>query len=120
MDISRLSSAPAGRPAGSAYSATARSTTVDATAPSAAHQRARSKPQVERVVQGELLQREPARYQSTRAFIDERGLEYSQSTRAANPAETAHNRAAIALYLNNARPDAVAESARGRAVNYFV
>ena len=73
---------------------------------------------VERVLQGELLQRESTAYQSTRAFIDERNLELAQPVGWQNGS---FNRSATAIsrYLNNTGPDAAAGFSQGRSVNFF-
>jgi hypothetical protein len=79
----------------------------------------RGSEQVERVVQGELLQRENTRYQSTRAFLDERA--FDQSLTGQREVMTApRSRAAISLYLNNAGREVAATSEQGRSINYFV
>ncbi len=125
MDISRLSSASSGHAAGGIYRAATRTASVEAGA--AAGARARGPAPVEptfkgeRVVQGELLQRERGTYQSTRAYIDERGLDFRHSGDGARDAAvTGGGRAAITRYLNNAQVEALGDRARGRAVNYFV
>ncbi len=121
MDISRLPVTPALRPA-SAPKPTSR----QAAAPAQAGERladgaAResSRGSDKRVLQGELLQRQTATYQSTRAFIDERILQRAQpagwQTDSLN-----RTRVAIAHYLNNTTPAAAAGSDRGRSVNFFV
>jgi hypothetical protein len=72
-----------------------------------------------RVLQGELLLREHASYQSTRAFIDERSLDQAQP--AGLQAESfTQARVAISSYLSNTRPDTGGEIGRGGAVNFFV
>jgi len=119
MEISRPSlAASGGRSVGTAYTGTARATAVEQPAP-AARARVRSSDQVERVVQGELLQRENTHYQSTRAFIDERA--FDQSLSGQREAMTApRSRAAISLYLNNAGREVAAAPEQGRSINYFV
>lgn len=73
----------------------------------------------ERVVQGELLQRERTPYQSTRGFVAEHNM--SRARFAGEPRNPGNpSRAAIHQYLNNTRPEAIAEQARGRSVNFFV
>jgi hypothetical protein len=73
----------------------------------------------QRVVQGELLHREHALYQSTRAFIDERKLDRAQPVgRQAESVKQA--RTAISQYLNNTGPEAGAEISQGSSVNFFV
>jgi hypothetical protein len=120
MEISRPSlAASGGRSVGTAYTGAARAAAVEQPAPAAARPRVRSSDQVERVVQGELLQRENTRYQSTRAFIDERA--FDQSLSGQREAMTApRSRAAISLYLNNAGREATAAPEQGRSINYFV
>jgi len=119
MEISRLPLTSAGRPASTAYTGTTRAVETEAVAAAVSSRpRARSSEQVERVVQGELLQRERTLYQSTRAFIDERDFDHALSDSGrANAAP--RSRAAISLYLNNARPEPVAGLAQGRSINYF-
>lgn len=120
MEISRSSlAASGGRTAGTAYTSTARATAVEQPAPAAARSRVRGGEQVERVVQGELLQRESARYQSTRAFINERAFDQSLSGHR-EAATVPRSRAAISLYLNNTGREVVAGPAQGRSINYFV
>ncbi len=81
--------------------------------------RPRSRESFGRVVQGELLQRERTPYQSTRGFVAEHNMGRARSTTEqgdiGNP-----SRAAIHQYLNNTRPETIAEQARGRSVNFFV
>jgi len=73
----------------------------------------------ERVVQGELLQREGMHYQSTRAFLIERSMERAQPAER-QPASLYHSRPAIARYLNHSRPESVPDPTRGRSVNLVV
>lgn len=82
-------------------------------------QRPRSRESFERVVQGELLQRERTPYQSTRGFVAEHNM---GRARYANEQRDSGNssRTAIHQYLNNTRPEAIAERARGKSVNFFV
>jgi hypothetical protein len=118
MEISRLPLTSAGRPASTTYTGTTRAAETEAVAAVSSRPRARSSEQVERVVQGELLQRERTFYQSTRAFINERDFDQALSDSGrANVAP--RSRAAISLYLNNARPEAVASLAQGQSINYF-
>ena len=81
--------------------------------------RARVAGTFERVVQGELLERERAQYQSTRAFLIERSMEGAQPAerQSASPYQT---RPAIARYLNHSQPESVPELTRGRSVNLVV
>lgn len=81
--------------------------------------RQRSRAPVERVVQGELLERDRYRYSTTRSFLHEHSLDQ------ASPVErgaVSHfsNRGAISQYLNHVRPEPVAELTQGKAVDYFV
>jgi hypothetical protein len=74
---------------------------------------------VERAVQGELLPREHTRNPSTRAWLAARTLEH------ALPGEGGAGigrqaRSAILGYLNNTRPEAIAELLQGQSVNAFV
>lgn len=118
MEISRSSlAASGGRPANTAYTGTARAAAVEQPAPAAVRSRVRGSEQVERVVQGELLQRERLRYQSTRAFIDERAFDQSLS---GHRETVTASRSAISLYLNNTGREVVAGPSQGRSVNYFV
>lgn len=82
--------------------------------------RARAPGAFERIVQGELLEREGAtRYQSTRAFLIERSVERAQPAEQ-QPASLYQTRPAIARYLNHSRPESVPELTRGRSVNLIV
>ena len=71
MDITRLPVTPLGRPASASPHSTRQIASVDAVARpgAAAAGPARSEASRERVVEGELLQRRPVFYQSTRDFI---------------------------------------------------
>ena len=120
MDISRLPISPLARPATSPLKNTRQAAYAEPVAPVE-----RLKPQtrvgesVERVVQGELLHREGTPYQSTRAFIDERTMDQTQSANhQAEPPGTA--RSAISRYMNNTQPESLSELTRGKAVNFFV
>lgn len=121
MDISRLPAAPLLRPASATYTAAAppHASAEGVGAVRSARPASRSGEGVERVVQGELLQRERTPYQSTRAFIDERRFEQAssggQQSGAGRP-----SRAAISHYLNNTRSEAIADLAQGTSVNFFV
>jgi len=81
--------------------------------------RQRTRESFERVVQGELLQKERTSYQSTRGFINERNA--GQARPAAgqrDPGSQSH--AAIFQYLNNTRPEAISDLTQGKSVNFFV
>ena len=118
MDISRLPVTPLSRPA----SAPVKTTRQPALAGAAervesVNPRHAGRGSSERVIQGELLHRQHPSYQSTRAFIDERGLDQAQA--AGQRAESLRqSRVAISRYLSNTRPDA--EFSQGRSVNFFV
>ena len=119
MDISRLPVTPALGPA------SAPTPTNRRPAPAQAGQRPADglAPQsgrgsVERVVQGELLQRESATYQSTRAFIDERNLQRAQPA-GWQSGSLSRTRTAISSYLNNTGPEVAAGFSQGRSVNFF-
>jgi len=121
MDISRLPVAPPGGPSPALTRKAPRPAFVEAVEPVAAP-KARRPVQDEalpRTLQGELLQRERNSSQSTHGFINERNLNQAQSAgyRAPSPEQS---RPAIASYLNNARPEAVADLTRGRSVNFFI
>jgi hypothetical protein len=117
MEIGRSPLASGGRPAGTAYTGTARAAVIEDTAPAQPRARARSSEPSGRVLQGELLQRERSRYQSTLAYINERAFDHALAgdSRAATAPRT---RTAISLYQNNAGHNAVAS--RGRSINYSV
>jgi len=118
MEISRSPLAPAGRPA--AYTGTApRTAVIEPAAPEASRPRVRSGEQVERVVQGELLQRERSVYQSTRAYVNERRFDAALQN-SAEGGRAPRGRTAISQYLNNTRPETVAELAHGQSINYFI
>ncbi|GMQ83756.1 MAG: hypothetical protein BMS9Abin06_0496 [Gammaproteobacteria bacterium] len=81
--------------------------------------RQRPRDSVERVVQGELLQKERTSYQSTRGFINERNVD--QARPAVQRGDTAvKSRAAIFQYLNNTHPEAISDLTQGKSVNFFV
>lgn len=74
---------------------------------------------VERAVQGELLPRERTLNPSTQAWLDARALEH------ALPGEgdagiSYQARSAILGYLNNTRPETIADLLQGQSVNDFV
>lgn len=120
MDISKLPLAPPLRPAGPAFRGSPQATPVGVVEPvESSRDISRSGERFERVVQGELLQRERTLYQSTRAFINERTLDH------AVPSEGRSNggpqsRSAVSLYLNNTRAETIADLTQGRSVNFFV
>ncbi|HHJ17937.1 MAG TPA: hypothetical protein ENJ80_14725 [Gammaproteobacteria bacterium] len=120
MDISRLPVAPPGGPSPALTRKAPRPAFVEAVEPVAAPQARRSaREPLQRTVQGELLQRERNPAQSTRGFINERNLNQAQSV--GHPAPSPEqSRPAIARYLNNTRPEAVADLTQGRSVNFFV
>ncbi len=121
MDISRLPAA--GHASGGIYRAPARTASIATAAPAGGRGPAAVAPasERERVVQGELLQRERGAYQSTRAYIDERGLEFAQAGDAAGHSRIASGgRAALARYLNHAQVESLSDRLQGRSVNYFV
>ena len=120
MDISRLPLAPLARPATSTVKQIRQPVAAEAVAPvesSNPHRHARESH--ERVVQGELLQKERAFYQSTRSFIDERTMDRMQTAdhQAESPVQS---RSAISRYLNNTRPESLSDLAQGKSVNFFV
>jgi hypothetical protein len=81
--------------------------------------RHRTRESFERVVQGELLQKERTSYQSTRGFINERNV--GQARPAVGQRDTgSQSRAAISQYLNNTRPEAISDLTQGKSVNFFV
>jgi hypothetical protein len=81
--------------------------------------RQRTRESFERVVQGELLQKERTPYQSTRGFINERNVGHARP--AVGQHDTRHqSRAAIFQYLNNTRPEAISDLTQGKSVNFFV
>ncbi len=120
MDISRLPVVPWAPPAKSTYSSSARVTSVDDVESTRASRRgSRGGEGVERVVQGELLQRERTLYQSTSAYLSERSFENALPSEG-NAGTGRQSRSAIFHYLNNTRPEAIADLTQGQTVNYFV
>ena len=120
MDISRTPVTPLLRPA----SAPVRTTPQPASAEATGRVESPNPRQAGggfsgRVVQGELLHREHASYQSTRAFIDERSLDQAQPAGLQADSFT-QARAAISSYLSNTRHDTGSEIGQGGAVNFFV
>lgn len=121
MEISRLPVAPPSGPSPALTRKATRPAFVEVAEPVAAPQaRQHSRePLLRTVLQGELLQRERNTSQSTRGFINERKLNQAQSV--GHPASSPEqSRPAIASYLNNTRPEAVADLTQGRSVNFFV
>jgi hypothetical protein len=119
MDISRLPVATLAPAANTTYNSSARRASAAGVESPGPSRRASRGEGAERVVQGELLQRERTLYQSTRAYLDERNFGN------ARPGEgyAGANRqpgSGILLYLNNTRPDAIADLTQGNTVNYFV
>jgi len=81
--------------------------------------RQRASEPFERVVQGELLQKERTPYQSTHGFISERNMD--QARPAVGSRDTGNqSRAAIFQYLSNTRPEVTSDLTQGKSVNYFV
>ena len=120
MDIVRLPTTPAPRAAGSSARQVQRPDAVERPGRvESAGDRARGFGAFERVVQGELLERPVAYYQSTRAFILERSMEGAQPAER-QPATLSQTRPAIARYLNHSRPESVPELTRGRSVDLVV
>ena len=122
MDISRLPVAPLTRPVNATFRTTTGTASPEAAKPVESTGPARKgEERFEHVVQGELLQRErdPAHTQTTREFINERRFEHARDSEYGS-AGGHQSRSAIALYLNNSRPEAVADLTQGRSVNYFV
>ena len=120
MDIVRLPLAPLARPANSSARHAQQPQAVEASGRvQASGSRARGAGAYERVVQGELLEREGTRYQSTRAFLTERSVERAHPAER-QPASLYQARPAIARYLNHSRPESVPELTRGRSVNLVV
>ncbi len=119
MDITRLPVTPLGHPASASAKNTRQPVTVDAVArPAGAGAHGRSREPLERVVQGELLHRQRASYQSTRSFIDERSLD--RALPAGQEASPQQSRLALTRYLGNLGTGPVSEPSRGRSVNFFV
>lgn len=120
MDISRLPLAPLVRPASAAYKSATQTASAEVIEPvESSRSTANRGDRFERVVQGELLQRERNAYQSTRAFINERALDHAAPSERQDSGGR-QSRSAISLYLNNTRPETVADLAQGRSVNFFV
>ena len=119
MDISRIPATPLLRPASAPVRTTRQPASDEAGRVESLNPRRAGGGFSGPVVQGELLHREHASYQSTRAFIDERSLDQAQP--AGLQAESfTQARAAISRYLNNTRPEAGSEIGQGGAVNFFV
>ncbi len=121
MDISRLPSAPYARPVTASQNTGARVDVTSAAGAVGAAGEGRPSPseRPDRIVQGELLDRQRDNYQSTRAFVNERRLD--QSRPAGQPGPSALlSRSAIFQYANNTRPESVADFTQGRSINFFV
>ena len=120
MDISRLPLVPLARPATSSFRSTQQAAAPEAVRPvGASSQQAGARESFERVVQGELLHRERASYQSTRAFIQERTMDQTQPA-GHQAGSFKQSRSAISHYLSHTRPETFSELTRGKAVNFFV
>ena len=120
MDISRVPVALALQSSPVATRTVRQPASVEAVEPvGRAGPRQRTRESFERVVQGELLQKEHLSYQSTRGFVAERNMGQARSTTEQRDAGN-QSRAAIYQYLNNTRPEAIADLARGKSVNFFV
>ena len=120
MDISRLPLTPLARPASPAFkgSQQARPVAVVESIESPRNT-SRTGGRSERVVQGELLEHERTPFQSTRGFINERT--FDQATASERQAgDGRQSRSAVSLYLNNTRPETLADLTQGRSVNFFV
>lgn len=113
MEIGRSTLASGGYPAATARSSGAgRTAAIDQAAPAP---RARAAEAGARVLQGELLERERSRYQSTRAYLDERAFDQSRYDAAPRV------RAAIALYHGTAPREPVeVAAATAPSINFFV
>ncbi len=121
MDITRLPSAPYGRPVTASLNSSSRVDSVNAFEPvgEADDRYPFENERPSRVVQGELLDRQRDFYQSTSAFVNERNLD--QTRPADQPGASAlKSNAAILQYANNTRPESIADLTRGRSVNFFV
>jgi hypothetical protein len=120
MDISRLPVVPLAPPASASSKSSARVASAEGVeSPRASRRGAPGGEGVECVVQGELLQRERTLYQSTRAYLSERSFENALSSDR-DPDAARQGRSAIFHYLNNTRPEAIADLTQGQTVNYFV
>jgi len=120
MDISRVPVALALQPSPVTARTARQTASVEAVEPvDRAGARRRIHESSARVVQGELLQKERTPYQSTRGFVAERNM--GQARPVADHRDTGlQSRTAIFQYLNNTRPEAVPDLARGKSVNFFV
>lgn len=120
MDILALPVRPLGRPASSSAKPTQQPLAVEAAAwVQGSGSAARAPGAFERVVQGELLDRQATPYQSTRAFLTERSMERAQP--AGRQSESPHqSRPAIASYLHHSRPESVPDLTQGRSVDLLV
>ncbi len=121
MDISRLPVTSVGRTANPTKSmpqvASRAVEAVESVRPATGKRR--TEDAFDRVVQGELLQRERGNYQSTRSFINERSADQMQSAERQTGVGY-QSRSAVSVYLNNTRPEAIADLTQGRSVNFFV
>ncbi|VAW76741.1 hypothetical protein MNBD_GAMMA15-176 [hydrothermal vent metagenome] len=121
MDITRLPSAPYGRPVTALVNSSSRVGNVSAFEPvaEAEDRYLFDNERPARLVQGELLDRQRDFYQSTSAFVNERYLD--QTRPADQPGTSAlKSNAAILQYANNIRPESIADLTQGRSVNFFV
>jgi hypothetical protein len=121
MDITSLPVTPVLRPIPATNNASHHKVSTEAVEPveqlnqrAGAHERPYG-----RVLQGELLPRERAPYQSTRAFINERSLDQARPAGQA-PEIPNRSRSAIARYLNHTHAEPVSEMTQGRSLNLFV
>ncbi len=120
MDISRLPVATLAPAASTTYNSSAGVTSVAGVeSPGPSRPGSRGGQGAERVVQGELLQRERTLYQSTRAYLDERNFG-SALVGERHAGAGRQPGSAIFHYLNNTRPEAIADLTQGQTVNYFV
>jgi len=73
------------------------------------------------VIQGELLDRPRASYQSTRAFLDERALGRARPAEDAGASRSGlAARSALSSYLNHVQPESRLELAQGQVLDFFV
>ena len=120
MDITSLPVMPPGRPASASPQGTRQTASLEAVARAdSAAARARANEPRERVVEGELLQRRPLFWQSTRSFIDERNLEkaHPAGQAATSPPQS---RLAVTRYISNISPDPASAPTQGRSLDFFV
>lgn len=119
MDITRLPVTTWSRPTNNLARTTTQPANVAVEPSETTVSRQRSRAPVERVLQGELLERNRHPWSNTLSFLNERGRDQ------ASPVEreaVSHytNRGAISQYLNHAGPESVAELTQGKAVDYFI